>query len=103
MDLLARPRLAALFAERPGVSVDDVIAELNTLGCVQIDVEPTGADRAGRTRPFFKVTVTPPATEGLVSARGASLLEASCACLEKALAAVEDECDSLIGTFELLL
>jgi hypothetical protein len=102
-DLLARPRLAALFAARPNVTVDDAIAELHTLGFVQVDVEATGADRAGRTRPFFKVTVTRRATERLVSAHGASLLEASCSCLEKALAAVEDECDSLIETCELLL
>jgi hypothetical protein len=101
--LLARPRLAALFAARPGVSVDDAIAELHTLGAVQVDVEATGADRAGRTRPFFKVTVTSPATERCVSARGASLLEASCSCLEKALAAIEEECDSLIGRLERLL
>ena len=103
IDLLARPRLAALFAARPGVTVDDAIGELHTLGCVQVDVMATGADGSGRTRPFFKVTVTPPATEWIVSARGASLLEACCSCLDKALAAVEDECDSLIGTFEFLL
>jgi hypothetical protein len=83
--------------------VDDAIAELHTLGSVQVDVEATGADRAGRTRPFFKVTVTRRATERLVSARGTSLLEASCSCLEKALAAVEDERDSLIEACELLL
>jgi hypothetical protein len=85
------------------VTVDEAIAELHTLGSVQVDVEVTGADRAGRTRPFFEVTLTPPATERLVSARGASLRQAACSCLEKALAAVGDECDSLIGAFELLL
>jgi hypothetical protein len=102
IDLLARPRLAALFAAS-GVTADDAIAELHTLGSVQVDVEATGADSAGRTRPFFKVTVTRRATERLVSAHGTSLLEASCSCLEKALAAVEDERDSLIEACELLL
>ena len=102
IELLACPRVAARFAAS-GVTVDDAIAELHTLGSGQVDVEATGADRAGRTRPFFKVTVTRRATERLVSARGASLLEASCSCLEKALTAVEDECHSLIETCELLL
>lgn len=100
-ELLRRPRLRALFAG--DATADAAIAELHELGAVCVVVQGTGQDGNGRTRPFFRVTVTPPAGARAISAFGAGLLEACLSCLDKALAELDDLTAQLIDRFERLL